>query len=565
MQKSMWLMAALLFSMFISGCGGGGSTTSVIGSTPVTLTPADVSNKTLYSTSTLTYSYTFNNNSTSSASISPPGYIAFQTYSGGSATWDGKRNRNPLPKADVSGTWAISNGQLVLSKNGTPAYQFTCLQKEMNYWLVSDGSNTITRMYFNRADAETYLNSITFQPLSTNVKLGGAIQGTPLATKFSNISTVAGTPVTPGLNAFTDYTTARSLPSQFGRPIGITTMDGTTFFVLDNANNIIRMLTPGTNGITRVTTLKASSGAVDKTTGLDPGVVIPFNFPSDITTDGANLYVTDTYNYVIKKISPDKSVTTPGLWVSSTLSGTGVSGAFDGTGNTLSPSGAVSAVGTARFVNPIGITTDGTNLYVTDDQAIRKVEIATGNVTTLAGFPGQAGAADAVGTAARFNLPLRLTTDGTNLYVTDYNNYLIRKVSIATGQVTTIAGKGTYGNINNVSTGDQAYFNGPNGITTDGTNLYVTDWGPVIYGNPARGQVIFSIALANPTNPASQYSGPVTLIAGTQGTVGFNSGTVTITSSNSGLFDCPIGITTDGTSLFVADSLNATIRKIYNR
>ncbi|MDR3579883.1 MAG: hypothetical protein P4L44_07985 [Oryzomonas sp.] len=530
MQKSMWLMVVVLFSMFISGCGGGTST-SIIASTPTALTPSDVSGKVLYSTPI----------------NSIKGYVAFQTSSGGSAAWDSQANRKPTPIADVHGTWAISNGQLVLSVAGTPSYQFTCIQKESNYWLVSDGHNTITRMYSDQAAAENYLDSITAAN-GTNVKLAGAIQGTPLTMPFSNVSTVAGVTGTSGVNIFSDYSTAKSPPSLFGRPIGITTMDGTTFFVLDNANNNIVKLTPGTNGIMTATTLKTSGG-----------VIIPFNYPSDITTDGTNLYVTDTYNYVIKKISPDNH----GAWISATLSGTGASGSFDGTGNTLSATGVVVTTGTARFAAPIGITTDGTNLYVTDNYAIRKVDIATGNTTTLAGSPGAAGSIDATGTAARFNVPLRITTDGTNLYVTDNSNYTIRKVSIATGQVTTIAGSpGNLGtNITpSVPTGDKALFNGPNGITTDGTNLYVTDWGPVIYGGPARGQVVFSIVL----NPTGQYSGPVTRIAGTQDTIAPVNGPnqPTPLSPNQALFNCPIGITTDGTGLYVADSLNYTIRRI---
>jgi hypothetical protein len=531
----MWLMAALLlFSMFIYGCGGG-TTTSIIGSTPTALTPSDVSGKTLYSTRA------------NPANVAAKGYIAFQTYSGGSAKWDSQVNRNPTPLADVNGTWAISNGQLILSVAGTPSYQFTCIQKETNYWLMSDGSNTITRMYFDRSHAETYLNTITVQN-SQNIKLGGAVQGTALKTPFSNVSTVAGTTGVSGVNTFSDYTTAKSPPALIGRPVGITTTDGTTFYVLDNGNNDIVKLTPGPDGIMTASTLKTSGGDI-----------ILFNYPSDITTDGTNLYVTDTYDYVIKKISPAN-----GAWISAALSGGGTSGAFDGTGNILSATGAVVTTGTARFASPIGITTDGTNLYVTDDDAIRKVDIATGNVTTLAGSAGAPGSIDATGTSARFNLPLRITTDGNNLYVTDGSNYTIRKVSIATGLVTTIAGSpGNYGTMisSSAATGDKALFNGPNGITTDGTNLYVTDWGPVIEGGPARGQVIFSIAL----NSSGQYSGPVTLVAGTQDAIAPVNGSnqpSALTPPSKALFNCPIGITTDGSGLYVADSLNYTIRRI---
>ena len=116
-----------------------------------------------------------------------------------------------------------------------------------------------------------------------------------------------------------------------------------------------------------------------------------------------------------------------------------VSGGFtDGTG------------AAARFFWPEGITTDGMNLYVCDtyNNTIRKIVIATGAVTTLAGTAGggpfdsmgSIGAADGLGAAASFNMPEGITTDGTNLYVTDSGNDTIRKIVIATGAVTTLAG-----------------------------------------------------------------------------------------------------------------------------
>ena len=94
-------------------------------------------------------------------------------------------------------------------------------------------------------------------------------------------------------------------------------------------------------------------------------------------------------------------------------------------------------------------------------------------VTTLAGT-GSQGSANGTGTSASFNLPWGITTDGTNLYVTDTNNHLIRKIVISTGAVTTVAGTGSSGSAN--GTGTSASFNYPGGITTDGTNLYVADY-----------------------------------------------------------------------------------------
>ena len=93
-------------------------------------------------------------------------------------------------------------------------------------------------------------------------------------------------------------------------------------------------------------------------------------------------------------------------------------------------------------------------------------------VTTLAGT-GSSGSANGTGTSASFNIPHAITTDGTNLYVADHDNHLNRQIVISTGVVTTVAGTGSSGSAN--GTGTSASFNVPYGITTDGTNLYVVD------------------------------------------------------------------------------------------
>jgi len=93
-------------------------------------------------------------------------------------------------------------------------------------------------------------------------------------------------------------------------------------------------------------------------------------------------------------------------------------------------------------------------------------------VTTLAGT-GSTGSSNGTGTSASFNSPIGITTDGTNLYVADQENHLIRKIVISTGAVTALAGTGSSGSAN--GTGTSASFYYPIGITTDGTNLYVAD------------------------------------------------------------------------------------------
>src|SRR5204863_356 len=120
----------------------------------------------------------------------------------------------------------------------------------------------------------------------------------------------------------------------------------------------------------------------------------------------------------------------PGL--SLLAGGLGGPGNIDGTG------------AAARFAKPYGVAADGAgNLFVADNQnnTIRRIVIATGAVTTLAGTAGQYGNVDATGAAAPFNYPSGVASDGAgNLYVVDDGNDTIRKIVIATAAVTTLAG-----------------------------------------------------------------------------------------------------------------------------
>jgi hypothetical protein len=267
-----------------------------------------------------------------------------------------------------------------------------------------------------------------------------------------------------------------------------------------------------------VTTVAGTAGSAGSANGTGPAA--SFNYPEGITTDGTNLYVADAGNDTIRQIVIATGAVT-------TLAGTaGTSGSSNGTGPA------------ASFSIPFGITTDGTNLYVadTDNNTIRQIVIATGAVTTLAGTAGTIGSANGTGPAASFNSPNGITTDGTNLYVADTRNSIIRKIVISTAAVTTLAGTaGSPGSAN----GTNASFNLPCGITTDGTNLYVADT-----SNNTIRQIVIS-------------TGNVTTLAGTAGQSGSSNGTGTEASFNS-----PYSITTDGTNLYVADTVNNTIRQI---
>jgi sugar lactone lactonase YvrE len=195
----------------------------------------------------------------------------------------------------------------------------------------------------------------------------------------------------------------------------------------------------------------------------------------------------------------------------------------------------------ARFNRPQGLGSDGTNVYVADGvgKTIRMVT-PTGVVTTIAGNPNATGpGVDGVGAAATFNHPEGVAADMLgNLYVTDSFDHTIRKIVLATGAVTTIAGTaGVSGTAD--GHGTAAQFNTPYGVAADlNGNVYVAD-------------------TANSTVRLISPAGDVTTVAGVPGTGGSKDG-----AKGLGLLGGPVGIAVDVNDglIFVAD--NATIREI---
>ena len=187
----------------------------------------------------------------------------------------------------------------------------------------------------------------------------------------------------------------------------------------------------------------------------------------------------------------------------------------------------------------MGITNDGTNLYVADfdNNTIRKIVISSGVVTTLAGTAGSTGSTDGIGSTARFYNPMGITNDGSNLYVADTSNYTIRKIVISSGVVTTLAGTArSYGSTDGIGTTAEFYY--PMGITSDGINLYIAD----TFNHTIR-KIFIS-------------TGEVITLAGTAGHSGYLDDSLT-----SATFHFPLGIDYVDGSLFITEP-NNDIRKI---
>ncbi len=257
------------------------------------------------------------------------------------------------------------------------------------------------------------------------------------------------------------YSDRSGADALFSIVLGIATDAAGNVYAADTYNDVIRKITP--DGA--ASTLAGWGGLAGNADGV--GSDGHFNNPSGIALDAAGVvYVADSGNHTIRQVKQ-----TGDKWVVSTLAGNPlVSGSADGPGNV------------ARFLYPSSVAVDraGNNLYVVDGNnfTIRQLVRVGTNwvVSTLAGKPGISGYVDGAGAAARFCSPQNATVDAAgNVYVTDRNN-TIRKITPA-GLVSTIggtAGGPVWGKTD--GTGANAGFNLPEGLTVDQTgHLYVAD------------------------------------------------------------------------------------------
>lgn len=258
------------------------------------------------------------------------------------------------------------------------------------------------------------------------------------------------------------------------RPIigGIAVDPSGDVYVADVYNNVIWKTTPG--GVWSI--LAGSTGVAGSANGA--GTAASFKGPTGLAVDkSGNVYVADEQNNLVRKITQGGVVTT--LAGGGTGSGV-VGGAVDGKGTA------------ASFSSPYAVAVDKAgNVFVADlaNQLIRKITPG-GVVTTLAGSAGKYGSTNGAGTAALFSGPNGIAVDKTgNVYVADYGNNLIRKIT-SWGVVTTLAGAlgaKTNGGWNNSEifvggfadgTGTSALFFNPFGVAVDGSgNVYVADKG----------------------------------------------------------------------------------------
>ena len=309
-------------------------------------------------------------------------------------------------------------------------------------------------------------------------------------------------------------------------PYGVSVDGSGNLYIADKGTHNVRRVDWETGIITTV----AGGGGAGIVDGL-PATQVCLHWPRGVTVDGSgNYYIADEHLHRILRVDGATGIITR-------LAGDGTAG-FSGDGGP--------AIG-ASLCYPRSLSVDGSeNLYIADtnNHRIRRVDGATGTITTMAGngiygFSGDGGPA----IDARLSYPQGVCVDGSgNLYIAHANSHRIRRVDGATGIISTVAGNGTTGLSGDGGPATEASLWNPHGVSVDASgNLYIAD-----KSNSCIRRV-------------DGATGIITTVAGI-GTVGFSGdgGPATEARLNS-----PYGVLVDGPgNLLIADRSNHRIRRV---
>jgi sugar lactone lactonase YvrE len=464
---------------------------------------------------------------------------------------------------DSAGTLYLNLGSQIykLSSTGT----LTLVAGNGNYGYSGDGGPA-TNAAFDAEDIaiDSYGNLYIADPNNSVIRKINASTGI--------ISTVAGN----GTSGYTGDGGAAT-KAELNQPLGVAVDSSGNLYIADSANYAIRKV--DTSG--DISTLELTQGAAN---GI---MVLPLiGFPASLTFDrSGNLYVADIGDNVIDEITPALAC--------SVVAGNGNQG-YTGDG---------SAATSAELNEPFGVAVDSSgNIFIADqnNNVIRKVDANTGNISTVAGT-GTAGftSDSGVATNVELNSPVRVVVDGSgNLYIAD-GNFAIRKVAAGTNSLSTVAGNDHWSYSGDGGLATSAQIEVPMGSVVDSSgNVYISDAdnsvirkidaltgkistfaGNGISGYMGDGSAATGAELGYPENLAldtfgnlyiadaednvirkvNASTGDISTVAG-NGTNGYTGDGGSATSAE---LNGPEGIAVDAAgNLFIADTGNAVVRKI---
>jgi sugar lactone lactonase YvrE len=352
------------------------------------------------------------------------------------------------------------------------------------------------------------------------------------------ISTVAGN----GSQSFTGDGGLASAAT-LNHPIAVSKDGYGNVYIADHLNHAVRKV-------------NASDGKISTIAGIgNPGytgdgglaTAAYLNNPSGIAIDAANnIYIVDQANHAVRKINASDGKI-------NTIAGTILNAGFSGDGTTANA---------AKLNSPLDIALDASgNIYVMDafNWRIRKVDATTGIISTVAGNGSAGNTGDGALAINASIRPGRIAVDGAgNIWITDNSQHTIRKITAATGIISTIAGKGNAGYNGEEVLATNAFLSGPIGVATDaGGNIYISE-----VGIPYGGGTVYKHTRVR---KISSVDGKIKTVAGSGGSMMQN------LSGYSGdgphatayLLYFPSGIYVDtNNNLYIADMWNNRVRMV---
>jgi sugar lactone lactonase YvrE len=457
-----------------------------------------------------------------------------------------------IRKVDGAGhiTTVVGNGTYGNSGDGGPAtsaqiglvYGLACIPgstgPDFPFLFFSDGPHGVVRGLTANGNVVLYVSGLSYP---TGIVFDAAANffiadpGSEIVIRLDGIlgtfSILAGIQGQKGYSGDGGAGSAAKLDNPWGLAVMPSTVNygcGCLVAITDNNNNRVRVVnehgvinTLAGNGIASF----AGDGAAanNSTTELNHPYGLAFDAVSNV------LYLADYLNFRVRQIVISTQIIT-------TAAGNG----------TPSWSGDTGAANLAQMGNPVGVAFDAAgNEYISDNQdnVIREVTASTGNITTVAGIPGQSGfAGDThLATAALLSDPTGIAVNASgDIFIADTLNQRVRRVDHATQVITTVAGNGAAGFSGDGGSATATDLNSPLAVAVDGAgNLFISDTG----NNRVR-EVSGGIITTYAGNGTSAYAG--------------ENGPANAASLNG-----PLGLAVDSVgNLFISDSLNNRVRRV---